>query len=341
MKEWYLIGDDTRPNMIGGYENDGFIECKDDAFYESLETDIADSVILYNYDLSVSKNIRCIIQGNTANTSLSSMERSILVPIGTLHSGDYIFFEDEYWIVDGRPGNNKVYEKAILKECQYKLRWQKNDGTIVERWANLTSASKYDQGTSGNSTVTLTSNNYTIIIPDDKDSMTIDGKRVFIDASTIPQKVFEITRNDDVLFLHGSHGGTLNLIADKTEFNKDTDNQELWICDYIEPSTSLPPVQTTILSAKIAGNPDLKNGFSRTYTATLSDTDGNIIEWNDVDYSWNISGDIAITQKATENRISLSVDDDSLIGKSFLLQIIQNNDQAVISEIKITISDVI
>ena len=228
MQEWYLIGNNTKPNMIGGYENEGFLDCKDDAFYETLETDMADTVILYNYDLSESKEIRAIVEGNTADTQLKSMERSILVPVGTLHSGDYIFFEDEYWIVDGRPGNNKIYEKATLKECQYKLRWQKSDGTIIERFANLTSSSKYDVGENSNNTIILTSNNYLIIIPNDKDSMTLDGKRVFIDLSDIPEKVFKITRNDDVLFAHGSHGGTLNLIADTTEFNKDKDNQELW-----------------------------------------------------------------------------------------------------------------
>ena len=286
MKEWYLIGNNTKPNMIGGYDNDGFLDCKDDAFYEVLETDIADTVIVYNYDLSESKEIRGIIEGNTADTQLKSMERSILVPIGTLHSGDYVFFEDEYWIVDGRPGNNKIYEKATLKECQYKLRWQKDDGTIVERFANLTSSSKYDVGENRNNTIILTSNNYLIIMPNDKDSMTIDGKRVFIDLSDIPEKVFKITRNDDVLYNHHTHGGTLNLIADKTELNKEKDNQELWLCDYIDissPSTPTPPQpstpdETADLSAVISfkGAQELKIGGNyKTLTGSFVDKDGN------------------------------------------------------------------
>ena len=286
MQEWYLIGNNTKPNMIGGYENEGFLDCKDDAFYETLETDLADIVILYNYDLSESKEIRGIVEGNTADTQLKSMERSILVPVGTLHSGDYIFFEDEYWIVDGRPGNNKIYEKATLKECQYKLRWQKDDGTIVERFANLTSSSKYDVGENRNNTIILTSNNYLIIMPNDKDSMTIDGKRVFIDLSDIPEKVFKITRNDDVLYNHHTHGGTLNLIADKTELNKEKDNQELWLCDYIDissPSTPTAPKQsnpdeTAVLNAVISfkGSQELKIGGNyKTLTGSFVDKDGN------------------------------------------------------------------
>ena len=286
MQEWYLIGNNTIPNMTGGYENEGFLDCKDDAFYETLETDIADTVTIYNYDLSESKEIRGIIEGNTADTQLKSMERSILVPIGTLHSGDYVFFEDEYWIVDGRPGNNKIYEKATLKECQYKLRWQKDDGTIVERFANLTSSSKYDVGENRNNTIILTSNNYLIIMPNDKDSMTIEGKRVFIDLSDIPEKVFKITRNDDVLYNHHTHGGTLNLIADKTELNKEKDNQELWLCDYIDissPSSPTPPQpsnpdETAVLNAVISfkGSQELKIGGNyKTLTGSFVDKDGN------------------------------------------------------------------
>lgn len=348
MKDWYFIGNNTRPNMTGGYENEGFLDCKDDVLFESLDSEIADTVILYNYDLSTSKKIRGIIQNNTADTQLKSMERSILVPIGTLHSGDYIFFEDEYWIVDGRPGNNKVYEKATLKECQYKLRWQKDDGTIVERWSNLLSSSKYDVGENGNNTIILTSNNYSIIIPNDKDSMTLDGKRIFIDLSDIPEKVFKITRNDDVLFHHNSHGGTLYLIADKTEFNPKTDNQELRICDYYdvpdEPNSPQDnPNKTDDLSATIDGNINLKIGISRTYTATLSDKDGNAVQWDDAKYSWNAVSDFDahnIEQVVNENKISLTVDDEELVDSSFLLRIVKLSDDMVIGEIEITVIDI-
>lgn len=346
MKEWYLIGNKTKPNMLGGYENQSFLDYREDAFAESLETDIASTVLLFNYDLSQSKELRGIIQGNVADSSLKSMERCILVPIGTLHSGNYIFFEDEYWLVDGRPGNNGEYEKAVLKECQYKIKWQKDDGTIIERWANFTSASKYDVGESGNSTIILSSNNFTILIPHDSDGLTIDGKRIFVDTSKIPKKVFKITRNDDVLFLHGNHGGTLSLIADKTEFNPNKDNQELRICDYIDPSSPLPPTpsepdETTDLCSSISGGKNLKLSIARTYTAIIKDKNGNIVDWDDSLYKWNLINNFAVKHSINKNKIELCVEDDSLIGESFLLQLIQLNNNFKIAEIEITIIDVI
>ena len=344
MKEWYLTN--PKPNITSGYENDALSDYAQDNFTDVLETKFSDTALLFNYSLSESKEIKCVIQGNIANTQLKSMERTILVPIGTLHSGDYIFFEDEYWIVDGRPGNNKSYEKATLKECQYKLRWQKDDGTIIERWVYLTSSSKYDVGENGNNTIILTSNNYLITIPNDEDSMTLDGKRVFIDLSDVPEKVFKITRNDDVLFAHGSHGGTLNLIADKTEFNKETDNQELRLCDYIDSSSPTPPSEPTTpdetedLSASISGNKNLKVGFSRTYTTTLSDNDGNAVQWDDTKYGWNVVSDFDVDMTTNVNKISLTVEDVDFIGSSFLLQVIKLDDNAVIGEIEITVVDV-
>lgn len=323
MKEWYL---DTPVPNITGYESDTISEYAQSNFTDVLLTSFSDSVGLCNADLSECKQIQCVIQGNTADTQLMSLQRTILVPIGTLHAGDYIYFENEYWIVDGRPGNNKSYEKATLKVCQYKLRWQKDDGTIIERWANLTSASKYDVGESGNSVILLSSNNYTILIPHDEDGHTIEGKRVFIDTSNNPKKVFKITRNDDPLFLYGSHGGVLSIIADKTELNTNTDRPDLRLCDYIEePSTSTSPQpsesdKTTDLTATISGNKELKVGFSRTYTVAFADKEtGESVDSNEVKFIWNIDAAFDVVQSAYDNKIEISVSDESLVGLSFLL----------------------
>ena len=341
MKEWYLIGQQTAPNMIGGYEDQGFVECKDDAFIESLTTSIADTVILYNYDLSKSKQIRVILQGNTADTYLKSMERSIMVPIGTLHAGDYIYFEDSYWIVEGRPGNNKIYEKATLKLCQYKLRWQRDDGKIIERWANLTSASKYDIGESGNNVIVLGNNNFTVVIPHDKDSMTIEGKRVFIDTSDTPRKVFKITRNDDALFIYGNQGAILSLIADKTEFNPEVDRPDLLLCDYINVKCQSSVHQDQDVIANISGDPTIKLGFSRIFTVSFMDENSNKISWQDIDFRWNIVGSFdlgLIEQTVQDNRIKLLIEDELCLDEKFKLQVL--TDDTVIGEIVITVLDI-
>lgn len=271
MQEWYLMTPETRPNIIGGFENDAFLDYKEDAFAEALSTDIAKTVILCNSDMTEIGKIRVIIMDNLANTQLKSMERSVFATIGTLKAGMYIKFENQYWLISGYPGNNGVCEKATAVLCQYELIWQDNNGKIVRRWANFVSASKYDNGRVGNSTIILTSNDFTVLIPEDDDGTTLDGCRVFIDrvkTGQLPTKVFEITRSDDVLYLFGKdHGGILSFIANKSEFNKITDRQDLWICDYKTPSTStLPPSEpdNPTTSVIITGGDTLRYGRSKT-----------------------------------------------------------------------------
>ena len=347
MKEWYLIGSNTSPNMTGGYENQGFLDCRDDAFAESLQTEIATDAILYNCDLSEATEVRCIIQGNSADTQLKSMERIGLFVRGTVKAGMYIFFENRYWLITGYPSYNGIYEKAVMQLCQYKLRWQNAKGEIIERFGNFTSSSKYDMGETGNSTIVLTSDNLMILLPNDDESLDLDGKRVFIDKREVnPTKVYKITRTDSVLYDYGEHGGILSFIADKTELNTTTDRQDLGICDYMEVSdeteedpTTPPenPDEMTDLTIAISGNKNLKVGFSRTYTATITDIDGNAGEW-DNSYSWNVVSDFEVGQELDSNAIKLLVEDEDLVDEVFSLQVIK--DSSVVTEIEITVISV-
>lgn len=340
MQEWYLLMPDTRPNITGGYENESFIDYKDDAFYEMLQTDIASNVLLYNSDLSSSSIIRCVIQGNTADTQLKSMERVGLFSCGTVKAGMYIYFEDRYWLITGYPGTNGIYEKATMVLCQYKLRWQNSSGDIIERWCNGTSASKYDMGENGNSTITLSSNTFALLLPDDELVLELDGKRVFIDKhKTTPTKVYKVTRSDDILYDYGdSHGGILSFIADKTELNPITDNQELRICDYHSPTPSPePPVpdETTDLSAVISGGNTLRCGRAKSWTVTFLDQNGNEIV--DQNFQWKVDSEYDVKQVVDGQRIQLKVDDEQLIDCSFLLSVIV--DDNVIAKVEITIID--
>lgn len=337
-KEWYLMNQTTRPNITGGFENDGFLDYKEDAFAESLETDIASTVFLYSSDLSTAQQIRCIIQGNTSDTQLKSLERIGLFIRGTVKAGMYIFYENRYWLITGYPGTNGIYEKATMILCQYKLRWQNSSGDIIERWINGTSASKYDVGENGNNVITLSSNTFTLLLPDDNDTLELDGKRVFIDKHKPPAKVYKVTRSDDILYDYGEeHGGVLSFIADKKELNLTTDNQELGICDYHSPTVRpTPPIpdESTDLSVLISGNPKLKFGLPRTYTASFTDGNGNTIE--DIKFEWRVVSEFKVDYiYIGENSIKLKVNDERYIGSSFLLQIIIQDKLA--TELQITI----
>lgn len=72
----------------------------------------------------------------------------------------------------------------------------------------------------------------------------------------------------------------------------------------------------------ISGRTDLKNGYKRTYTVTFTDKDGNNVDWQEIDYQWNVSADFVVTQTISENKIMVSGDNEDLIGQQFLIQIL-------------------
>lgn len=332
MKEWYLMTSNTKPNSIGGFENDAFLDFKDDAFSEAIETDVAVSVTLYTSDLSFGKNIRCILQGSTAETQLKSLERVGLFTRGTVKAGMYIFHENRFWLITGYPGTNGIYEQATMILCQYKLRWQNTDGDIIERWVNGTSASKYDVGENGNSIITLSSNTFTLLLPDDSETLELDGKRVFIDKHKPPKKVYKVTRSDDILYDYGAdHGGVLSFIADKKELNLTTDNQELGICDYHSPADPPTPDETTV---SISGGTTLRCGRVKSWTINVPGTEGN----ESPVYNWNVVSDFNVFQTISGKKIQLKVDDENCIDSSFLLQVTDMND-FVITETEITVTE--
>ena len=338
MKEWYLMNN-HKPDTVSGYEGDILTDFAQSNFTDVLETAFSDAVLLYNHDLSECTKIRCVIQGNSADTYLKSMERVVLFPIGTVKAGMYIFFENRYWLITGYPSSNKSYEKATVKLCQYNVRWQNSDGTVVERWASTQSSSKYDDGLKESNTMTLTSDSIMLLLPNDDESLTLDGKRIFIDKKNPPKKVYLVSRADSVLYDYGEdHGGMFCFITEKTELNESTDRPDLGICDYAPPTAPPEDDETTIssgtITGTISGNKSLKVGFARTYTANLVDEDGNAVEWSD-EFSWNIVGDIDVGFTVNGNEIELLVDDEDLVSEMFKLTLCQ--DYKILDEIVVTI----
>ena len=339
-----------RMKISGISPRDEMIRDGQNLLKEELEHDTSYSPTMYFYDAENEKDDRLAnfrVYGRK-NSSLNGNYMNYLTTYDNpVKIGDYIHDtkDDTYWLVYTAFNVNDIEYTGKLIQCNYLLKWQLSDGKIIQRWANIVSASKYDTGENGNSIITLSSNNFTILMGYCDEALELEEKRVFIDIRKVPKKVFKITRGDDVLYNAGSIGMLLSFIADKTELNKDKDNQELGICDYIHPSTPTPPKpsnpdETADLSAKISGNTNLRIGVTRTYTVTLSDKEGNAVQWNDTKYSWNVISDFDVSQTVTENKISLTVEDEDFIDSSFILSVIKMDDGSVIAEVEITVIDV-
>lgn len=349
-KEWYLMK--TNHDMVSGFEKDDFDSFAVDSFEEALQSPLGSYIEVCNYDLSQREPKKVIIQGNVQDTKLNSLSRTMLAPIGTCIAGQYIFYKNRYWLIVGLVDNNGIYEKAVLSLCNYLLTWVNDKKEIIQRWANITSASQYNNGESNTQYYSTRSNQFLVLTPDDKESLMLDnGARFIIDKRCqIYEKnidnskscdtsnavaVYQLTRTDTVLYDY-QDSGHCEFITHQDEQHKDDgyyniNGKGYWLCEkpYLENKTS-------ILSAKIdCDSLEIYNGLEPcVFTARFYDTSGKEVE---VTPQWNIKCDFLnqLDIEYVDNSIYISVDNKNLINKSFELSL--NTDGYETTSITVTI----
>ena len=248
--------------------------------------------------------------------------------------GDYYFEKElnQYWICTELHNVNHIHVNGKLTMCNWFLRWQNDTGELIEYPCNDINSTQYNSGEAGDKTMTLGSAQHMATVQATPDTIDIRSpQRFFVSRDySIP---FKVTQNDTVANNYGN--GLCKITLTQDQLNLSVDRPDLGICDYKEP-TPLPPEpdETTDLSAVISGKSNLINGFSRTYSVEFKDSNGDIKQ--DVDFTWNVESDFDVQQTISGNRIELSVDDKSLIGSSFILQVLVQD--KVLSEFEITIT---
>ena len=272
-------------------------------------------------------------------------------PSEPFNLGDYIEWNNQIWLVTLVDTDDKTYHSGYMYLCTVPLRWQNSEGKIIERYVYAEDFTKYSNGVTGNNTITIGDNQYGLTLPVDEETKKLKRDMRFpmdFDDSDQPD-IYKLTNrkvklSDNQYF---GRGGTMIVTMSFDAFNPNDDKkvtmdngQEVWICNYNNSHTPLPPIpsepdETTDLRCMISGNTNLKNGYRRTYTVAFTDKDGNEIESNKINFDMRIIADFNISKSAHNNKIDLFIDNDELVGSSFLLQVVI--DDKVISELEINI----
>lgn len=291
-----------------------------------------------------------IIKDTDGNTFKKKIKAKHSTPFNL---GDYIEWNEQIWLITLVDPNEKTYHSGYMYLCTVPLRWQNSEGKIIERFAYSEDFTKYSSGISSNNTITIGDNQYGLTLPIDDETRKLKRDMRFpIDFEDAEQPdIYELTNrkvnlNNNEYF---GRGGTMIVTMSFDSFNADkdkrvamNDGKEVWICDYIDPTTTttttLPqnPNETGVLRAEIKGNSNLKVGFERTYTATITGSDGNAVQWDNT-YSWNVVSDFTVEQEIENNTIKLFIEDEEFIDSSFLLSI--NHNGQLLTEITITVID--
>lgn len=249
--------------------------------------------------------------------------------------GDYYFEQElnQYWICTELHNVNHIHVSGKLTMCNWFLKWQNDKGEVLEYPCNDINSTQYNSGEAGDKTMTLGSAQHMATVQATPDTIDIRSPlRFFVSRDySIP---FKVTQNDTVANNYGN--GLCKITLTQDQLNLSVDRPDLGLCDYKEPAPLPPePDETTDLSAVISGKSNLINGFSRTYSVEFKDSNRDIKQ--DVDFTWHVESDFDVQQKVDGNQIELSVDDKSLIGSSFILQVCVQD--KVLSEFEITITN--
>lgn len=290
-----------------------------------------------------------IIKDTDGNTFKKKIKSKHSAPFDL---GDYIEWNNQIWLIALLDPNDKTYHSGYMYLCTVQLRWQNSEGKIIERYAYSEDFTKYSSGTIGNNTITIGDNQYGLTLPIDKETKKLNRDMRFpidFEDSDEPD-IYELTNrkvclNNNDYF---NRGGTMILTMSFDAFNANEDKRvlmdngkEVWICNYKDPSTTLPPQspepnETTDLTIVISGNQNLRIGTTRTYTANITDLDGNSVQWDNT-FSWNVVSNIDIKPKLNNNTIKLFVEDEDYVDSLILLQIIK--DGQILTEFEITVID--
>lgn len=332
-EEWYLMK--SPHDQVSGYESEAFDDFAQEGFLEALETSFAVDVVLYNYDLTIGKKIRAVVQNNVQDTRLKTLNRQILVPIGTCKAGMYVLYKNRYWLIIGLVDDDMIYEKAVMTLCNYKLTWINDEGVILQRWCNVSSASQYNNGETSNQFYRVRSDQLLILTPDDDESLMINtGTRFIIDRRCdVYEKrfnndvtcdtsndviVYKLTRADSVLFDY-TNSGHFEFMAYEDEQHADdgyyvVDGKGYWLCEKPKDNKRI------ISSSKIeCDSPEIYNGLEPTiFTARFYDEGGCEVSRYP---QWDVDCDFAdkLFIEYVDNSICISIDSKECINKSFNL----------------------
>ena len=306
---------------------------------------LKDTIIRKSVDNPSYKNI--LLNGEETQLVINSSTQPYYkefqsLPSQEINIGDYVEWANSHWIVVTCDSDDEIYRDGKLNQCNYLLKWQNELGEIIERWAVIQSASKYNDGTDSNAVITLGSDQLSIIVPIDSETIKLKksmSKKFFIDGNTEDPTTYELTGTGNVPDTYNGHGIT-SWIVKECAYTATEDDLKYGVCNYkavdTEEDPTTPPEnpdEMTDLRVVISGNKNLKVGFSRTYTVKFTDENGNEID--ETDWTWDVGADYIDVVEQNGNEIELLVENEDYVNSSFVLSV--TKDTVTLAQIEITV----
>lgn len=242
--------------------------------------------------------------------------------------GDIIYDsnKDKYLICTESFDLDGIHWYGKFTLCNWMLRWQKQDGEILEYPCYDMNTTQYNSGEQSNRQFTIGSTQHMLTLPYDENTVALRSpQRFFLDKDTENPTSFIVTQNDNTSYNYGDKG-LVKVTVMETANNDVTDRFDLGICDYITPEdaaldNSHNPFVMNAAKSVISFDTNIitSGGDPRMFVAKFFDEYGN--EVLGIEPLWTISCDFkdALMIEDADDYISIGIDDDEYVDEEFKL----------------------
>lgn len=203
--EWYLM----RKSTLGGYEEPELSWQRQTFENDVLGSSLAKDVMLYGDRITNSPtSIRALIQDMEADSQSKSNFRTILCLLGTIMCGDYLYFNDRWWMVIDLVDNNTVYEKGVLQFCNYTINYiVPHTETVVSYPVPTINSTQYNSGEEWRDRAVGVSAQRIMYLPNNEETLYVDNDfRLLMDANKQKPDAWKVTQVDSETYAFSSRG---------------------------------------------------------------------------------------------------------------------------------------
>ena len=204
------------------------------------------------------------IRGGTGNYEIMFRD-GVYYPAGT-----YVWVPDqrgeyEPWIIMYL-SDDAMFQRHLIRKCNYLLRWKNSSGDIIERWAVFSDNQRLINGERDVNWNRMVLSSYSTVLYLPCDSETINIKmddRFLIDHPDIegaPEAWIVRNRNVNSKIFE-SYNGVIELAIARHQYNHNTDNKEEMVADYYVDDTKPQDFSDDVeyeVRITYNGTPDLK-----------------------------------------------------------------------------------
>ena len=250
---------------------------------------------------------------SNANGETVGFQTQINTPIEV---GDVIFdsINNVYWICTESFNIDGIHYQGRFTKCNWILRWQLKNGSIVNYPCYTINATQYNSGETSNKNFTIGTSQHIITLPCDKNTVELSSpQRFYLDKGISKQVTYVVTQNDTTSYNYGKGLCKVTVVECVERSNKD--RPDLGVCDYFETNNDN---NSSFCKIVCDTNVIKSGGDSQVFKAEFYDENGNVV---DLDAEWDIVCDFKniLEVKESDNNIIISIDDDTYIDEEFLL----------------------